>query len=162
MPCGRVTTCGMPSSNIPLAQRGCASHSSLNCHGAALHCAGCSGLGLQGPGVWRRRAPELHVHLGTEGSMDHPLLWPNLQCMSSCHVQGSADSRRSRSCRSCSCHCCAVQLTSPGGRHPSLLSHLTHKGHWRLVRRGTAPAFSPKNIRRAGLVFWGGCFTSHS
>lgn len=50
--------------------------------------------------------------------------------------------------------CCAaspmatpLQMTSPGGRHPNLLGHHTHTGYWRLVRKGVAPAFNPRNIR---------------
>ncbi|KAI3424890.1 hypothetical protein D9Q98_008274 [Chlorella vulgaris] len=39
------------------------------------------------------------------------------------------------------------QMTSPGGRHPNLLGHGSHSGYWRLVRKGVAPAFSPRNIR---------------
>jgi hypothetical protein len=44
----------------------------------------------------------------------------------------------------------ALQMTSPDGRQPNLLGHLTHDGYWKLVRKGVAPAFSPKNIRSAG------------
>lgn len=38
-------------------------------------------------------------------------------------------------------------LTSPGGKHPSILSHLTNDGYWWALRKGVAPAFSPLNIR---------------
>jgi hypothetical protein len=45
-----------------------------------------------------------------------------------------------------------MQLTSPDGRLPNLLGHQTHTGHWRLVRKGVAPAFNPKNIRWATCI----------
>lgn len=39
------------------------------------------------------------------------------------------------------------QLTSPGGRQPNMLGHATNDGYWKLVRKGTAPAFNPQHIR---------------
>jgi cytochrome P450 len=38
-------------------------------------------------------------------------------------------------------------LTSPDGRQPNLLGHLSHGGYWKLVRKGVAPAFAPRHIR---------------
>lgn len=38
-------------------------------------------------------------------------------------------------------------LTTPGGRQPNLLGHLTHDGYWKLIRKGVAPAFAPRAIR---------------
>lgn len=38
-------------------------------------------------------------------------------------------------------------MTSPGGRSPNLLCHHLHSGYWKLVRKGVAPAFNPRNIR---------------
>jgi len=45
------------------------------------------------------------------------------------------------------CSCSLVQLTSPDGHHPNLLGHFTHDGYWKVLRKGVAPAFSPRNIR---------------
>lgn len=44
---------------------------------------------------------------------------------------------------------CMLQLTSPNGRQPNLLGSFHHhrNTHWWTIRKGTAPAFSPKNIR---------------
>ena len=40
-----------------------------------------------------------------------------------------------------------LQLFSAGG-HPSMSSSLDSKSpYWRLVRKGTAPAFNPNNLR---------------
>lgn len=44
------------------------------------------------------------------------------------------------------------QMTSPGGRSPNLLCHHLHSGYWKLVRKGVAPAFNPRNIRWAQLT----------
>ena len=47
------------------------------------------------------------------------------------------------------------KLTSPHGRTPNMLGYPSNDGYWRLVRKGTSPAFSPRNIRCAqGWRLW--------